>query len=748
MQNSSVKPPFRRLVFLVITLLIGGVLLSLPPQIQRMLFGLMLLVVFVIALPDIRSSVQQFMLTRYSIHQQHPLRVARVSFVIMLLLLGLSAYFYQPQYIDNFLGFYLFLLSLPFIHLSFALIPTAVPHAHTDIGHASGVIHWRWIGVSIICMTLLTMMNIPSSWVQPFHETLGLVDASPHSQMLLLCVALVSVIWGFGGRLRPSRFIWQRHHTILLGIMLLGGGIRLWNLEYTIHMFVDEFYFLSDVINLNTVPQQILYPTSAPTTDIFAYMQMQLVNFLGPSLTSLRLVTPFISMLAFVAIYSFVRQLFSLQVALISTFLLAVLPVYIQFGRIGMNMVVDPIFGMMGFVYFLRGLRHRGLSDFAMAGVMFGLTHYFYEGGRIFFTLFFILWLIWIILFCRRDPLFRLPNLKQFTVFIFCFTILIVPLYHTLWSHNRTFTQRLDATRGSDFLLSERISDFLLDHKLGYLGAPIQRYVQTVANDNFYQSENAYILPFLVPFFLLGFGLLVWRIRTIHGATFVWWALGGAIANSFIFEAFSAASPRHIVVYGVLMVITAVGLHALWSVLTERIVAPWRHRVQIGFLVILGCIGVYQVDYYFNTIVPNFHKQVFKTINNSGRPRPAYDDMILRAVTLPENTTVHVFTDALFSSNHRVDVPQFYRRFPEEFVVKHMFTRQLTKDYFEALPRDRNHVFTFTRYHQPILEMIEQTLTLTKIEGSPFDIPDDVEMKFYYAPIQISSSISEPLIIP
>lgn len=738
MQNSPPTPssdsPLRVFVFLIITLVSGSILLSLPLQLQRVLFGLMISVALIIAMPKGYPVVRKRVSTLQFINRHNPLRIARANFVIGLIFLGLSAFFYQPRYADNFIGFYLFLMSLPFIRLSFALIPVATPHAHADTAHANDVLRWHWIGVSIVCMTLLTMMNVPQSWTrgQPFYATLGLVSASPHSQMVLLCIGLVSVIHGFGGRLLPRRIIWQRHHTILLGIVLLGGGIRLWDLEYTLHMFVDEFYFLRDVIDLNTTPQQILYPNAAPTTDVFAYIQMQFVNLWGPSFTSFRFITPIISMLALVASYSLVRQLFSLRVALMSAFLLAVLPVYIHFGRIGMNMVVDPMIGMMGFMVFLRGLRHQRLSDFALAGVAFGLTHYFYEGGRIFFTLFLLCWLVWIAIFCRRDSLFRLPTVKQSAVFVFCLAIVTVPLYHTLWSHGRTFTQRLDATRSPESLLSERLSEFLLDNKIGHIGAPIQRYVQTAVYDNFYQSDDAYILPFLVPFFLLGFGILLWRIRTLHGSMFVWWALGVAIGNSLIFDVLSAPSPRHIVVYGVLMIITAVGIHALWSVLTEWFTGRWQRWLQVGFLIGLGCVGFYQVTYYFNTIVPNFRDTVFKA-------RPAYDDMILRAVTLPENTTLHVFTDVPFSTNHRVDVPQFYGRLvPDDFSVKHTLIQRLIQEYFDELPRDRNHVFAFAQHDAPsVIAMIEKQFVITKIEGSSFDIPDSVELIFYHTSVPV-----------
>ena len=677
-----------------------------------------------------------------AIHEQHPLLYAHVSFVIALVLLVLSAFFYQPRYMDNFTGFYIFLLSLPFIRLSFALLPEIMPHADTDRIQGGDVIRWHWLGLAILCMIALTMINMPSHWVQAWQKTLGLMNTSPHIQMILLCVGLLTVILGFGGSLRPDRIDWKGHHSILLGIVLLGGAIRLWNLEYTIHMFVDELLFMNGVVKLQLDSPPILLPTSNAFTDVFSYMQLLLKSLFGANLSVLRIPSAIWGIVAIIGIYALARQFFTVRVALISAFLLAIMPAHIHFSRIGINNITGATIGIWFFVYVIRGTHYKGLGDWAIAGVLLGLTHYFYEGDRIFFTLFLLLWIMWITMFCRHDPTFRLPKPKQLAVFVFCMGLVITPFYHTLFSHNRSFTPRLDVTSSSDSvftqgsplsLLSVHLTEFLLDNQIGQLGAPIHRYVQTPIEDSFYQSDNSYILPLLAPFFLLGFGILLGRIRTLHGAMLLWWTVGVAIGNSLIPDVFSGSSPRFVLVFAVLMLITAVGFDALWSILTNWILSSWQRWLGIGFFVVLGCLGLYQVDYYFNTIVPNFYDSVYKAMNINNRPRPAYDDMILRAVSLPENTTLHVFTDALFSNSYKADVPLFYGRSVDDLSIEHSFVSDLTPAYFETLPRNRNHVFTFAEYHTSILEMIEPYFVITQIEGSPYNIPDDVEMTFYYA---------------
>ena len=212
-------------------------------------------------------------------------RFARVSFLLTCVLLGLSAYYYQPRYIGNYTGFYLLLLSLPFIRFSFPLFSESLPHTNSDITHPPTRIRWHWIVVSVVCMTLLTMINMPHTWMQPWQQTLGLMNASPHIQMLLLCIGLITVIHGFDGRIIPRRINWKRHHTILLGIVLLGGSIRFWNLENTIHMFMDERLFLADVLEIESDTLPIFLPSTNAFTDNFGYMQFLVKQITGASFT-------------------------------------------------------------------------------------------------------------------------------------------------------------------------------------------------------------------------------------------------------------------------------------------------------------------------------------------------------------------------------------------------------------------------------------------------------------------------------
>lgn len=733
------------LVIFVVAGLIAGALLFLPPNVQKIAFAGIVVLSFGAVLLRRMPAIDLSPAGIKAFHQSHPLAYAWVSLVIAIIFISLATFFYLPQYYDEtFLGFNFFLLSLPFIRLSFPLFPIPVAHADTDISSEQDIVRWHALLISLVNIALLMLINMPEDNMLDIQLMLGFHQSPTWVQMIILGISLLGMVHGFGGRLFPRRIRLRWYHGLLILIVLLGGAIRAWDLEYTLHLFIDEFFFMRDINQIRTSPSPLLLQVFAPTTDIFAFFQTIFVELLGPSLTSLRIVSPIISMGAIVAVYSLAQHLFSIRVALIASLLFATLPVHVQFGRIGMNMIVDPIFGMLGFMYILHGMRSRRLSDYAMAGICFGLTHYFYEGGRLFFTAFLLCWFIYIAIFSRRDPLFCLPTRQQIGAFLFCLIVLMIPIYHAQNQFEISMTRRLDATRSPSFLMTDRISEFLLSSEVGHLGTPLHRYVFTIAEDNFYQSDFAYVLPVLTPSFLLGFGVLLWRIHTLRGSLFIWWALGVAIGNTVITDLLSAPSPRHIVVYGVLMIIASVGIHSLWTVLSK---GRWRWIIHVLFGGYLVFVSIYHIDHYFNHTVPKFYDHVYETILDTTRPRPAFDDMIFRAIELPPNTSVQVLTDTLFPVTHETVVPEFYQ-VADALNVDYRFIRDLSEEYFIPLPRDVNYIFTFTRYHQEeVLDILSEYFVITEITGSPFDLPNNIEMLFAHAPLS-ANPIPEAVDLP
>ncbi len=670
-------------------------------------------------------------------------RYVHIAFAVALLLIYLATFYYS-YYSDTFYGFYLFLLSLPLLFVARRILPSVQPDAVTDTSPPASPMRYHWLGLSIISSALLMMMNIPAGKMNPIQQTLGFNSVSTGLQMALLGLIILGLIHGFGGRVIPHRFTWKTQHTLLLGIVMLGGLIRIWDLADTYHVFLDEILFMGDVYYIHAENAPILYPNFAPTTDAYTFFQSVMVTLFGSNIVSQRLVSVIAGMIGLVVLYGFTRQLFSVRVALISALLYATLPVYVQFGRIGLYNVVDSIFGVLGFLYILRGMRSGRVSDFAFAGIAFGLTHYYYEGGRLFYTAYLVCWLLWCHIFSRRDAMFTPIKPKQWLAFVFCVAVLAVPIYHTLWQFDHVMTQRLIAVQTTDSVILDRVNTFLTGNNTGYLGIPLHQYVSLNGNDVFYQSPNAIILPILVPFFLLGFGRLVLQIHTIRGSLLIWWIIGTSVANNLISGSIIPQTPRHNVVYGVLMVVTALGIHTLWTLITSRVSTRFSRYIAIGFVGFLIAVSGIHIQHYFGEVVPRQYRLIYGLDANPEHPQPAFDDMIRRAIELPDNTTVIAFTDWEFPKSHKTIVPLYYGRNPEAFQVISREVTELERDYFESLPRNVNYVFAFTRYYNNrLVDLIEDTFVITQVEGSPQDVHHTVEMLFYHAP-QANNPASVP----
>ncbi|HRF98926.1 MAG TPA: hypothetical protein PLZ51_27135, partial [Aggregatilineales bacterium] len=82
-------------------------------------------------------------------------------------------------------------------------------------------------------------------------------------------------------------------------------------------------------------------------------------------------------------------------VAFVSAVMLATLPIHIQFSRLALNNIADPLFGTLTFYFIARGFKypHKMRGNFAWAGAMLGLTQYFYEGGRFLYPALTLGWL-------------------------------------------------------------------------------------------------------------------------------------------------------------------------------------------------------------------------------------------------------------------------------------------------------------------------------------------------------------------
>jgi len=120
---------------------------------------------------------------------------------------------------------------------------------------------------------------------------------------------------------------------------------------------------------------------SHPT--LYFFFQAALLRLFGVTTVALRLPSALISTATVVLLYLFARRHYGRWVAILASVFFCTYHYAIHFGRLALNNIWDPFFGL-GILYFLiRGLDESRLGHFVAAGVLMGLAVYFYMGARL-----------------------------------------------------------------------------------------------------------------------------------------------------------------------------------------------------------------------------------------------------------------------------------------------------------------------------------------------------------------------------
>jgi hypothetical protein len=80
--------------------------------------------------------------------------------------------------------------------------------------------------------------------------------------------------------------------------------------------------------------------------------------------------------------FLFVRRLQGTTLGLLTAGLLAAYHYHIHFSRLGSNQIADPLFITLALLFFYRGYDEDSLRDWALAGVVIGVSQYSYAGAR------------------------------------------------------------------------------------------------------------------------------------------------------------------------------------------------------------------------------------------------------------------------------------------------------------------------------------------------------------------------------
>ena len=732
---------FRWLLFVEVIIGITWVLLAVPPYTRPLLGGLLVAAIAgaVISrwrlMPTIRLREA---LARFTRVEQSVL--ARMLTLTALALVIASAYLLRPQSAFDVLPAAVLLMLLGWLALAVAIPGAALagiasPADRRDFSAARYNRLHRWLlGAGVVLLLLVIEIN------GDFLKVELLQQVNSHVQYVLLCLCFLCLILGLGAvgagqrkdaTQRPQSSEGRKGINIsafvalpltLLALGLFALVLRLWQLDDTVRFFVDELTFATAMRRFRYFDDtRLLIPMDgiAAFPNLYVYWQWLGERLFGRNFYGLRAASAMIGTLTVLAQYLLARTLFDRRTALVAAVLLATFPPHLHFSRLGLNNIADPLFGVLALAFLARGVKHNSRLDYACGGALLGLTHYFYEGGRLFYTPLAVTWLVLLAIIWRPRVAWRNLLVAGATC-----VLVALPIYTTLLSVERSFAPRiveqhtgLAPEYWQWVLLSQGgMRWHIQDHVLPSLLAYIHRVDSTL----FYKGADALVLAAVFPAALLGAG---WALRGWLRPgllLLILWILAASAGNSLMVD--SGASTRFVIVYPALMLLVAVGIRYTVSLLitSER----WQTRLITWLMVIFAALHVF---YYFHLHLPLYNRQ-FRVDwgHRDGQ------DAVLRSLDFPAGTRIYII------GQHRTPDQQFTSGvlgyMNEELHVYTLLREDFTPEYIEGMPAGADYAFYIEPNDSETLALLRQHFSLLPPQQSPFDLPLVTQYVLYYAP--------------
>lgn len=607
------------------------------------------------------------------------------------------------------------------------VIPRAQTQEWREIRtHLRDQSNWIAFGAGVLILWVVAEANGQIVGVQ-------LIDDLPQDdQFVYLCAGLGLVTVGLGGvqwlrDIQLKRDVaWE--WVVMTVILLLGLGIRLWQLESAVHRFVDELNFGSVVLYFegnDTI--KLLHPSIRGFPALYAYWQHWGVGAYGRDLFTLRIVSVVFGGLTLPAVYWLGRELFDKYTGLIAAALLAAFPPHIQYSRLGLNNIADPLFGVLALAAMTRAVKTQKRRDYAISGACLGLTQYFYEGGKLLYTPLMVTWIILGLVLWRQRP-----SLQGLGIAALAFVVVAGPIYYTLQGIDAPFTPRFDdVSRVTDL---ERTVDETTNQDLYITRLKTALRVYTHQPEGpviYFGGEHALVLGGLIPFGLLGIAYTVWRLRS-PAFVLVIWLVSTSVGNSFLNA--PAISARYVVVFPALALLIAVGIRETGTRIWPKRLPAFSQGIVVAGLVAALCI--YQVDFFMGPQLTYFNEQI-RTKQKDG------EDALFRARKLPLGTHIYIIGDDIIDYGYAQGIMIYLR---PGMTVEILAPDQVTWLYLEAMTKLENAAFFVIPEDTRTIDRIRRFFILLPPEKSPYNVPEDKQFLMYYAPTYLQQQPYPPVL--
>lgn len=570
--------------------------------------------------------------------------------------------------------------------------------------------NWLVAAAGVVMLALLAECNSNLVGLQYVLRFTGA------QQMALLAGGIILLVWGIGRMARP-RVRLTGEMGVVAVITLIALCVRLWQLELLVHKFIDEMQFGLFTRYLSNEPQRpLLVPYISHNYNfplIFTWLQLEAVTQMGRNLGGLRVVSVAFGTLTIPALYFLARHLFDRTIASAAALLLATFPPHIQFSRIGINNVCDPLLGTLVLAFLAKGFQSNRRLDFALSGAMLGLTQYFYEGGRLLYPPLVLVWVGGGFLLWRVRP-----NWRGVLLMVLVALIVAAPIYLAQVGNDLPFRGRYEEE-------SSPHTDYTSPEYRNHLKFSLLA-ITTLAEWRYpyFAGENGLVLWTLLPVLFVGILLLVLKFNTPMVLPIIWLA-ANVVGTSLLRS--NVQTSRYVVSFPALALCLAVGI-----VQGIRLIFPagqrWR-RAQMAVIVpVVMAIGVYQVDYFFNQHIPLYNRQIWDNYRYAG------EDALLRSADFAPGTLIVVCSVSALDLAYGQNILNYLG---DGLTLHLMSPAQFTGGLREPLPQDRDIAFFVESEDGPDVAWLHQNYALVRGPYySPYNVPPERKMVLYYIPAQ------------
>lgn len=572
--------------------------------------------------------------------------------------------------------------------------------------------------LALLAVTLINIVNVDT-------PLLGwLWYASPGLQFVLFVGATGLLVWGWGARVSLP----LAEAAPLALVVLLAFVLRVWNLEYSVHRYVDEVHYVNGVIGLWHEPTVKILTPFGPITSftwIYPALQSLMVDLLGPGLAALRIISAITGTLTAAALYGLARALFNRETALLAALFLATFPPHIHFSRLGLNNIADPLFGTLAFALAAQALRTNSRACWALAGIALGMTQYFYEGGRLLYPPLMLAWLALIWLLRPQPAAVGRGQLARGMLFMGLWaSLMAAPVYLTLLARGVSLTPRLDLM-AADGDLAGILGDLPYRTFLETVRDPFWMLAQLPDSGWFYGGEGGLIPHALLPVFLLGAAWMLWRWRA-GGLLLILWIAAAGLGNSLLRNNTDAA--RFVVLLPALPLVMALGLRETWRLVAgyeaARSAAGGRLR-SATLAALVAALAWGQIAYYYNEHLPAFNARFTGTLS--------IDDALFRAVRLPAGTEVYLISSLVIWQPNIASTVLFFRR-EADLTIQFYTPEEFAQGVASRLPRSRSYAFLVEPRDVETGRLLRERFNIGVAQVSPYDLPAEQQFLLYYAP--------------